>query len=54
MTQAGSEAAEGIQAVANELVDPDAIGSSFVLRPLQGAEQARGSRDGDRHKPKAS
>lgn len=54
VAQTGGEAAECVQAIPYEAVDPDPVSLGFVLGPLQGAEQASRSGDGDRDKPEAS
>jgi hypothetical protein len=50
VAQAGRESAERVEAVSDETVDTDPVSLGLVLRPLQRAEQARGTGDGDRHK----
>lgn len=47
--EARCEAGEGVQVAAHEGVEAHAVGASLVLRPLQGAEQSLGSRDGHGH-----
>lgn len=50
VAQACCQSAEGVQTVANESVDSDAVGSRFVLGPLQGAEESSGTGYGHRDK----
>ena len=52
--EVGGEAAERVQAVANEGVDADAVRPGFVEGKLEGAEQSRGAGDGDGHKAEAA
>ena len=52
LAEAGGETAEGVEAVSDEGVDADPVSFGLVLRPLQCAEQAAGSGDGDRDEAK--
>jgi hypothetical protein len=49
--EAGSQAAKGIEAGADECIEAHTVVPRLVLCPLQGGEQAGGSWDGLGHEP---